>query len=69
MIEVLDGLRDVIACESKISRIELVGDRAILEYRGYDIRDLAKYATYEEVAYLLLYGELPKKIRAPGLQD
>lgn len=66
MIEVLDGLRDVIACESKISRIELVGDRAILEYRGYDIRDLAKYATYEEVAYLLLYGELPKKYE---LQD
>jgi citrate synthase len=66
MIEVLDGLQDVIACESKISRIELVGDRAILEYRGYDIRDLAKNSTYEEVAYLLLYGELPKKYE---LQD
>ncbi|MEM0214837.1 MAG: citrate/2-methylcitrate synthase [Archaeoglobaceae archaeon] len=66
MIEVLDGLKDVIACESKISRIELIGDKAILEYRGYDIRDLAKYATYEEVAYLLLYGELPKKYE---LQD
>jgi len=66
MIEVLDGLQDVIACESKISRIELVGDRAILEYRGYDIRELAKNSTYEEVAYLLLYGELPKKYE---LQD
>lgn len=66
MIEVLDGLKDVIACESKISRIELVEDKAILEYRGYDIRDLAKYSTYEEVAYLLLYGELPKKYE---LQD
>lgn len=66
MIEVLDGLQDVIACESKISRIELVGDKAILEYRGYDIRDLAKNSTYEEVAYLLLYGELPKKYE---LQD
>ncbi|MCS7144082.1 MAG: citrate synthase [Archaeoglobaceae archaeon] len=66
MIEVLDGLKDVIACESKISRIELIEDRAILEYRGYDIRDLAKNATYEEVAYLLLYGELPKKYE---LQD
>ncbi len=66
MVEVLEGLQDVIACESKISRIELVGDRAILEYRGYDIRDLAKNSTYEEVAYLLLYGELPKKYE---LQD
>ncbi|MEM0202529.1 MAG: citrate/2-methylcitrate synthase [Archaeoglobaceae archaeon] len=66
MIEVLDGLKDVIACESKISRIELVEDKAILEYRGYDIRDLAKNSCYEEVAYLLLYGELPKKYE---LQD
>ncbi|MEM1593697.1 MAG: citrate/2-methylcitrate synthase [Archaeoglobaceae archaeon] len=66
MIEVLDGLKDVIACESKISRIELVDGKAILEYRGYDIRDLARNSCYEEVAYLLLYGELPKKYE---LQD
>ena len=30
-----------------------------LHYRGYDILDLAKYATFEEVAYLLIHGELP----------
>ena len=30
-----------------------------LHYRGYDIIDLAKYATFEEVAYLLIHGELP----------
>ena len=30
-----------------------------LHYRGYDINDLASQATYEEVAYLLIYGELP----------
>lgn len=66
MIEVLEGLKDVIACESKISRIELVDGKAILEYRGYDIRDLARNSCYEEVAYLLLYGELPKKYE---LQD
>ena len=34
-------------------------DRGILMYRGYDIADLAEHATYEEVAYLLLEGELP----------
>lgn len=32
-----------------------------LHYRGYDIRDLATNATYAETAYLLIYGELPKK--------
>jgi 2-methylcitrate synthase len=32
-----------------------------LHYRGYDILDLAKNATFEEVAYLLIYGELPNK--------
>ncbi len=30
-----------------------------LHYRGYDILELAKYATFEEVAYLLIHGELP----------
>ncbi|MEM2695208.1 MAG: citrate/2-methylcitrate synthase [Archaeoglobaceae archaeon] len=66
MREVLEGLRDVVVCETGISRIELANDRAILEYRGYDIRDLAKHSCYEEVTYLLLYGELPKKYE---LQD
>lgn len=32
-----------------------------LHYRGYDIIELAKYATFEEVAYLLIYGELPNQ--------
>jgi 2-methylcitrate synthase len=34
-------------------------ERGVLMYRGYDIADLAEHATYEEVAYLLLEGELP----------
>ena len=32
-----------------------------LHYRGYDIIDLAKSATFEEVAYMLIHGELPNK--------
>jgi len=32
-----------------------------LHYRGYDILDLAKFATFEEVAYLLIYGNLPSQ--------
>jgi len=39
----------------------MVDGEAILEYRGYDIHDLAKHSTFEEVAYLLLFGELPSK--------
>ena len=33
-----------------------------LHYRGYDILDLAKYAMFEEVAYLLIHGELPNNV-------
>src|ERR1051325_3652914 len=32
-----------------------------LHYRGYDILELAQYATFEEVAYLLIHGELPSQ--------
>ena len=34
-----------------------------LHYRGYDISELAKYATFEEVAYLLIHGELPNQVQ------
>ena len=37
------------------------GDTGILRYRGYSIEQLAEHSTYLEVAYLLLYGELPTR--------
>ncbi|SES33252.1 citrate synthase [Corynebacterium cystitidis] len=43
--------------ESKITYID--GDEGILRHRGYDIADLANNATFNEVAYLLINGELP----------
>lgn len=43
--------------ESKITYID--GDEGILRYRGYDIADLAENATFNEVSYLLIRGELP----------
>jgi citrate synthase len=58
---VQEGLQDVVACESSICRIDIVDGKGILEYRGYDIHDLAKHSSFEEVTYLLLFGELPKK--------
>ena len=45
------------SCTSRITFID--GDKGILEYRGYPIEQLAEQSTYLEVAYLLLYGELP----------
>ena len=43
--------------ESSICYID--GDKGILEYRGYPIEELAEKSTFLEVAYLLIYGELP----------
>nr|WP_027013100.1 citrate synthase [Corynebacterium freiburgense] len=43
--------------ESKITYID--GDKGILRYRGYAIEDLAEHATFNEVSYLLIKGELP----------
>jgi citrate synthase len=45
------------ACSSEITYID--GDAGVLEYRGYTIEDLCERATYLEVAYLLINGELP----------
>ena len=46
------------SCRSAITYID--GDKGILRYRGYSIDTLAEHCTYLEVAYLLLFGELPK---------
>src|SRR5688500_5535547 len=51
------GLEGVIAGISAISNIDT--ERNTLAYRGYNVEDLVDHASFEEVAYLLLYGELP----------
>src|SRR4051812_37990217 len=53
------GLAGIVAGETAISTVgkEGVG----LTYRGYSIEDLAQNATFEEVAYLLIYGSLPNR--------
>jgi citrate synthase len=50
-------LSGVVVAESAVSSID--PQAGVLMYRGYDIADLAEHSTYEEVAYLLLHGELP----------
>jgi 2-methylcitrate synthase/citrate synthase II len=51
------GLEGVIAGVSTISEIN--SDKSTLEYRGYNVHDLAEQGCFEETAYLLLYGKLP----------
>ncbi|RDU72410.1 2-methylcitrate synthase [Helicobacter aurati] len=51
------GLAGIVAGKTAICT---VGDGHSLRYCGYDIYELAEKASFEEVAYLLLYGELPK---------
>ncbi len=51
------GLEDVVACDSEICFID--GKQGRLLYRGYDITELAGHVSFEEVCYLLWYGDLP----------
>ena len=53
------GLEGVVAAETRLC--DLDGKNGRLAYGGYDIEDLARQATFEEVAYLLWHGELPGK--------
>jgi citrate synthase len=59
-----NGFVNTAACESAITYID--GDVGILRYRGYPIEQLAASSTYLEVAYLLIYGDLPSE---SGLAD
>jgi citrate synthase len=51
------GYENTGSCRSAITFID--GEKGVLRYRGYPIEDLAEKSTFTEVAYLLLYGELP----------
>ena len=53
------GLRGIPVADTKISYID--GIKGELQYRGFRIEDLAEYSTYEEVAHLLIAGQLPSK--------
>jgi citrate synthase len=59
------GFGNTGACRSAITFIN--GEEGILRYRGYDIAELAEKSTFLEVAWLLLYGELPTKAELEGL--
>lgn len=53
------GYKNTGSCESAITFLN--GEEGILRYRGYSIEELAEKADFLEVAYLLIFGELPTK--------
>src|SRR5579884_1201636 len=61
------GLEDVVAATSAICYLD--GQRGVLAYYGYDIHDLARGASFEEVCYLLWHGRLPNRAELGDLQS
>jgi citrate synthase len=61
------GFVNTASCRSAITFID--GDAGILRYRGYPIEQLAGNASFLEVSYLLIYGELPTAAELAGFDD
>jgi 2-methylcitrate synthase len=63
--QLIRGLEGVVAAETQLC--DLDGAHGRLAYRGYDIDDLARHARFEEVAWLLWQGDLPKPAQLDSL--
>src|SRR5205823_9929183 len=61
------GLEDTVATSSAICYLD--GDQGVLAYCGYDIHELARHATFEEVCYLLWHRRLPTRVELGNLQS
>ncbi|RPE00096.1 citrate synthase [Aureibaculum marinum] len=61
------GFKNTGSCESAITFLD--GEKGILHYRGYSIEELAEKAEFLEVAYLLIFGELPNKEQLDKFHD
>ncbi len=61
------GFKNTGSCESAITFLD--GEKGILRYRGYSIEELAEKADFLEVAYLLIFGELPTKEQNDKFHD
>jgi len=59
IITIDSGFKNTGSCESKITFLD--GEKGILRHRGYAIEELTKKANFLEVAYLIIFGELPTK--------
>ena len=66
-IKIHRGLKGVYFDRSPCTYID--GKAGELRYRGYSIHDLAQHSTFEETAYLLIHGELPKRDEFSRFRD
>ena len=67
MVTIDPGYKNTGSCESAITFLD--GEKGILRYRGYSIEELAEKADFIEVAYLLIFGELPNKEQLEKFYD
>jgi len=61
------GFKNTGSCQSAITFLD--GEKGVLRYRGYSIEELAEKADFLEVAYLLIFGELPTQDQLNKLSD
>tara|TARA_B100000579_G_scaffold130232_1_gene105156 strand:- start:235 stop:1368 length:1134 start_codon:yes stop_codon:yes gene_type:complete len=66
-VKINRGLKGVYFERSGISDID--GSKGELTYRGYQIDELAKHSSFEEVCYLIIFGELPSKIKFDNFNE
>ena len=59
IITIDPGFKNTGSCESKITFLD--GEKGILRHRGYAIEELTKKASFLEVAYMIIFGELPTR--------
>jgi citrate synthase len=67
--QVISGLEGILACESSITFLDGLADPSVLEYRGYNIHDIAETLSWEELAYLVLEGRLPNKAELSAFDE
>ncbi len=66
-IEFKPGLEGIPATKSSVSYVD--GQKGILEYRGINIKELAKKSSFIETSYLLIWGHLPSKEELQSFED
>jgi len=67
LITIDAGFKNTGSCQSAITFLD--GENGILRYRGYSIEELANKADFLEVAYLLIFGELPTESQLNKISD
>ena len=67
VITIDPGFKNTGSCESAITFLD--GEKGILRYRGYSIEELAEKADFLEVAYALIFGDLPTEDQLKTFHD